>query len=61
METALEVQKDVVEEERTVIVQRRGLYAARDIEAGQVIVDKDIDVLISALEFFQSIKIIIGK
>ena len=58
METALgSSKKDVVEEEReTVIVQRRGLYAARDIEAGQVIVDKDIDVLDPHLEFFKSIK-----
>lgn len=64
METALgSSKKDVVEEEReTVIVQRRGLYAARDIEAGQMIVDKDIDVLRPALGILPKYKkIIIGK
>jgi N-acetylneuraminate synthase len=43
-------QKFVVEEEsETVIVQRRGLYAKRDIKAGDVIQLEDIDVLRPAL------------
>ena len=43
-------QKYVVEEEsETVIVQRRGLYAKRDIKAGEVIKAEDIDVLRPAL------------
>ncbi|MDR2384299.1 MAG: N-acetylneuraminate synthase family protein [Tannerella sp.] len=43
-------QKFVVEEEsETVIVQRRGLYAKRDIKAGDTIQLEDIDVLRPAL------------
>jgi len=43
-------QKFVVEEEsETVIVQRRGLYAKRDIRVGEVIHFEDIDVLRPAL------------
>lgn len=42
--------KEVVEEEgETVFVQRRGLYAKRDLKKGQVLVDEDIDVLRPAL------------
>ncbi len=42
--------KQVVEEEsETVIVQRRGLYAARDIAVGESLTDSDIDVLRPAL------------
>ena len=43
-------QKFVVEEENeTVIVQRRGLYANRDIKIGEIIHYEDIDVLRPAL------------
>lgn len=42
--------KDVTEEEsETIIVQRRGLYAARDILQGQTLKASDIDVLRPAL------------
>ncbi len=42
--------KEVVEEEgETVYVQRRCLYAKRDIKKGQVIADSDLDVLRPAL------------
>ncbi len=42
--------KEVVEEEgETVFVQRRSLYAKRDLKKGQVLVDEDIDVLRPAL------------
>ncbi len=42
--------KEVVEEEKeTVYVQRRGIYAKRDIKKGQVITEQDIDVLRPAL------------
>ena len=64
METALgSSKKDVVEEENeTVIVQRRGLYAANDIKSGEVIKDDDIDVLRPALGILPKYKkIIIGK
>jgi len=64
METALgSSKKDVVEEENeTVIVQRRGLYAANDINAGQEITDKNIDILRPALGILPKYKkIIIGK
>jgi N-acetylneuraminate synthase len=39
----------VAEESETVIVQRRSLYARRDIKAGEVIALEDIDVLRPAL------------
>lgn len=64
METALgSSKKDVVEEEReTVIVQRRGLYAARDIRSGNVIKDEDIEVLRPALGILPKYKnIVVGK
>lgn len=55
--------KDVVEEENeTVIVQRRGLYAKRDILEGQVIENEDIDVLRPSLGILPKFKnLIIGK
>lgn len=55
--------KEVVEEEgETVYVQRRCLYAARDLKKGQVITEEDIDVLRPALGIPPKYKpIIIGK
>tara|TARA_B100000965_G_scaffold109039_1_gene90167 strand:- start:1227 stop:2282 length:1056 start_codon:yes stop_codon:yes gene_type:complete len=51
METALgSSKKDVVEEEsETVIVQRRGLYAAKDIKSGEIITTENLEVLRPAL------------
>lgn len=49
--------KEVVEEEReTVYVQRRGLYAAKDIERGHVMTELDIDVLRPALGIYPKYK-----
>ncbi len=57
--TVKEVQK---EESETVFVQRRCLYAARSIKAGQVLVDEDITVLRPALGIQPKYKkTIIGK
>lgn len=55
--------KEVVgEEQETVYVQRRGLYAKRNIGQGQVIAAEDIDVLRPALGLAPKFKqIIIGK
>lgn len=55
--------KDVVEEEKeTVIVQRRCLYAKRNIPKGKIIEKEDIDVLRPALGIKPKYKnIIIGK
>jgi sialic acid synthase SpsE len=55
--------KEVVEEEReTVFVQRRGLYAKRDIPIGTVIQANDIDVLRPALGIPPKFKnVVIGK
>jgi N-acetylneuraminate synthase len=54
-------QKFVVEEEsETVIVQRRGLYAKRDIKAGEIIQAEDIDVLRPALGIPPKFKAIIA-
>jgi N-acetylneuraminate synthase len=55
--------KEVVEEEReTVFVQRRGLYAKHQIEAGQILSADDIDVLRPALGIQPKFKkIIVGK
>ena len=55
--------KFVVEEEtETVIVQRRGLYAKRDIKAGETILLEDIDVLRPALGILPKYKdVIVGK
>jgi sialic acid synthase SpsE len=64
METALgSSKKDVVEEEHeTVIVQRRGLYAARDIMSGEKITKNDIDILRPALGILPKYKnIVVGK
>ena len=64
METALgSSKKDVVDEEHeTVTVQRRGLYAANDIKSGQVITEKDIDVLRPALGILPKYKnVVVGK
>ncbi len=64
METALGTsKKDVVEEEHeTVIVQRRGLYAAKDIKSGEEISEDSIDVLRPALGILPKYKnILIGK
>lgn len=57
------MQKFVVEEEsETVIVQRRSLYAKRDIKAGEVITVDDIDVLRPALGIPPKFKqIVAGK
>ena len=51
MEKALgSSKKDVVEEEsETVFVQRRGLYAASDINLGEIITEDKIEVLRPAL------------
>ncbi|MDR0428169.1 MAG: N-acetylneuraminate synthase family protein [Dysgonamonadaceae bacterium] len=64
LESALgSTQKFVVEEEReTVIVQRRSLYAKRDIKAGETIHSEDIDVLRPALGIPPQFKpVIVGK
>ena len=55
--------KEVVEEEgETVYVQRRCLYAKRDLKAGQVITEEDLDVLRPALGIPPKYKeVIIGK
>jgi len=55
--------KDVVAEEgETVFVQRRCLYAKRDLKKGQIITEEDIDVLRPALGIPPKYKtIIIGK
>lgn len=55
--------KFVVEEEsETVTVQRRGLYAARDIKKGEIISDNDITVLRPALGILPKYKsVLIGK
>lgn len=55
--------KEVVEEEgETVFVQRRCLYAARDLKKGQTISEEDIDVLRPALGIPPKYKsVIIGK
>lgn len=55
--------KEVVEEEsETVFVQRRALYAKRDLKAGQVIKEDDVDVLRPALGIPPKYrKTIIGK
>lgn len=55
--------KEVVEEEReTVFVQRRCLYAKHQINAGQVVMTEDIDVLRPALGIPPKFKnIVIGK
>ena len=52
----------VAEESETVIVQRRGLYAKRDIKAGEAIALDDIDVLRPALGIPPKFKnIVAGK
>jgi len=55
--------KEVVEEEgETVFVQRRCLYAKRNINAGQIVTEADIDVLRPALGIPPKFKkIVIGK
>ncbi len=55
--------KEVVDEEReTVYVQRRGLYAKRNIKKGTIVTEDDIDVLRPALGIQPKFKeIIIGK
>lgn len=55
--------KEVVEEEReTVYVQRRGLYASRDIANGHIMTDDDIEVLRPALGIQPKFKnVVIGK
>lgn len=55
--------KFVVEEEaETVYVQRRGLYAARNIKQGQIICSEDITILRPALGILPKYKpIVIGK
>lgn len=55
--------KDVVEEEsETVYVQRRGLYAARDLKKGQVLTGDDITVLRPALGIAPKfLNVVIGK
>lgn len=62
MEIALgSSRKDVVaEEEETVIVQRRSLYAAADINAGAVIEDEQISVLRPALGILPKDKITVS-
>ena len=64
MEKALgSSKKDVVEEENeTVIVQRRGLYAAKDIRSGEIITTEKIEVLRPALGILPKYKqVILGK
>ncbi len=55
--------KEVVEEEgETVFVQRRGLYAKRDVPKGKIIEAEDIDVLRPAIGILPKFrKTIIGK
>ena len=55
--------KDVVEEEEeTVFVQRRGLYAAKEIKEGDIITEESIEVLRPALGIKPKYKrIIVGK
>lgn len=55
--------KEVVDEEsETVFVQRRCLYAKRDLKAGQIISEADIDVLRPALGIPPKFKnVLIGK
>ncbi len=55
--------KEVVEEEsETVYVQRRCLYAARDLKEGEVLAEKDINVLRPALGIQPKFKnVMIGK
>ena len=64
LEAALgSTRKFVVEEEaETVIVQRRGLYARKDIPAGKVIEEADLDVLRPALGIYPKYKpVVIGR
>ena len=64
MELALgSSKKEVVkEEEETVIVQRRGLYASKNIKRGAIINEDSIDVLRPALGILPKYKkIVIGK
>jgi pseudaminic acid synthase len=64
LETAMgSTRKFVVEEEsETVYVQRRGLYAARDIKQGQVLTAEDITALRPALGILPKYKnVLIGK
>lgn len=64
MELALgSSRKEVVkEEEETVIVQRRGLYASKNIKSGGIINEDSIDVLRPALGILPKYKkIVIGK
>ncbi|HEX6914783.1 MAG TPA: N-acetylneuraminate synthase family protein [Chitinophagaceae bacterium] len=64
LETAMgSTRKFVVEEEaETVYVQRRGLYAARDIKKGQVLSAEDITALRPALGILPKYKpVVIGK
>jgi len=64
MEKALgSSKKDVVEEEQeTVYVQRRGLYASKDIAEGEIITNDSIDVLRPALGILPKYKdVIVGK
>ena len=64
MELALgSSRKEVVkEEEETVIVQRRGLYASKNIKSGAIINEDSIDVLRPALGILPKYKkIVIGK
>ncbi|MBT4952006.1 MAG: flagellar biosynthesis protein FlgA [Pelagibacteraceae bacterium] len=64
MEKALgSSKKDIVEEEsETVFVQRRGLYAASDINLGEIITEDKIEVLRPALGILPKYKkVIIGK
>ncbi len=52
----------VAEEEETVIVQRRGLYAKRDIPVGKILDKSDIDVLRPALGILPKYEdIVIGR
>lgn len=55
--------KNVVEEEsETVYVQRRGLYAKKDIKAGQKVLAEDIDVLRPALGIQPKFKnLVVGR
>ena len=64
LEAALgSTRKYVVEEEsETVIVQRRGLYARRDIPPGKIIEEADLDVLRPALGVYPKYKpVVIGR
>jgi len=52
----------VAEESETVVVQRRGLVAARDIKKGATLKQSDIDVLRPALGIYPKYKsVVIGK